>query len=126
MQSRQFLSQITDTGDESGFLLSTHRKRYNKPPRRAERQHTWEAFLISMENLMPANQSQPENHSVHTDSLEDRARSPHRETSGRSRSCRTYQEPPSEKHPESPKSSPQYIRCAAIGLCCGLFCAAPA
>ena len=68
--------------------------------------------------------SPPGNHSRHIDSPEDRARSPHRETSGRSRSCRTYQEPPSEKHPESPKSSPQYTRYAATGLCCGLFCAA--
>ena len=40
--------------------------------------------------------SPPGNHSVHTDCPEDRARSPHRETSGRSRSCKTYQEPPSE------------------------------
>ena len=64
-----------------------HRKRHNKPPRRAARQHTWEAFLISRDNLIPANQSPPRNHSRHIDSPEDRARSPHRETSGRSRSC---------------------------------------
>ena len=98
-----------------------HRKRHNKPPRRATRQHTWEAFFISRDILIPANQSPPGNHSVHTDCPEDRARSPHRETSGKSHSCRTYQEPPLEKHPESQKSSPQYIRCAATGLCCGLF-----
>ena len=65
--------------------------------------------------------SPPGNHSVHIDSPEDRARFPHHETSGRSRSCRTYQEPPSEKHPESPKSSPQDTRCAATGLCYGRF-----
>ena len=69
--------------------------------------------------------SPPENHSRHIDSPEDRARFPHHETSGRSRSYRTYQEPPSKKHPESPKSSPQYTRYAATGSCCGLFCAAP-
>lgn len=70
--------------------------------------------------------SPPENHSRHTDSPEDTARSPHRETADRSRSDRTYPEPPSEKHSESPKSSPQYTRCAATGLCFGHFCAAPA
>ena len=84
------------------------------------------AFLISRDNLIPTNQSPPGNHSGHKGCPEDRVRFPHRETSGRSRSCRTYQEPPSEKHPEPPKSSPQCIRCAASGLCCGLFCAAPA
>ena len=52
MQARQFLSQITDTGDDSGVLLSTHRKRHNKPPRRAARQHTWEAFLILGHSLL--------------------------------------------------------------------------
>ena len=58
--------------------------------------------------------SLPGSHSRHTNYLEDRARSPHRETSDRSRSCRTYQEPPSEKYPESPKSSPQ---CKILIIC---------
>ena len=68
--------------------------------------------------------SLPGSHSGYTDFPEDRARFPHHEIFDRSRSCKKDQELPSKKHPESPKSSPQYIRCAAIGLCCELFCVA--
>jgi hypothetical protein len=65
-------------------------------------------------------QSQLKSHSTHKDHPEDTVPFPHRETYGKSRFDRKDQEPPSEKHPESPKSSPQYIRCAANGLCCGV------
>ena len=74
---------------------------------------------------MPMQKSPPGNHSGHTDFPEDKALSPHHEIFDRSHSCKKDQELPSKKYSSPPKSSPQCTRCAASGLCCGLFCAAP-